>query len=580
MNYKALYQTWLSDDYYDEGTKEELRGIAGQEAEIEDRFFRTLHFGTAGLRGIMGAGSNRINVYTIRRATQGLADYIIQQKKQSMGVVIAYDSRHRSSEFALEAALCLAGNGIKAYLFEELRPTPELSFAIRHLRCVAGINITASHNPPEYNGYKVYWEDGAQITPPHDGGIMEMAEAIADHNHIHTLSEKDAVQQQLLQYIGKETDDAYAEEIKRLILDPEETKQLAANIKIVYTPLHGAGGRPVERLLREIGFKQVWVVKEQQKPDGDFPTVTQPNPESKDAFNLALQLAEEKHADVILATDPDADRLGVYVYNKKTKGFEALTGNVSGVLLAYYELSRKKELQQLPENGVLLKSIVTTGLLNEIGAHFGLETREVLTGFKWIGKSMLELEQSGQHAFLFGMEESYGCLAGTYCRDKDAVAATVLFCEAAAYYSKQGKSLWEVLQFLYETYGYFYEGTISLTLTGIEGMKKIQCVMEILREDPAVVSELFSVEKIIDYQRGIQYDRRTGETTETGLPRAEVLFYRLLGADWFCVRPSGTEPKLKFYYGIKGDNEAEKADKIQKTENKLHKLIKMLTEQQ
>lgn len=552
MSYRQLYEAWLTNPYFDEDTKEELRAIAEDENEIKERFYKDLEFGTAGLRGIIGAGTNRMNIYTVRKATQGLANYILTQGKQNQGVAIAYDSRNMSEEFAREAALCLAANGIRAYVFDSLRPTPELSFAVRKLGCAAGINITASHNPPEYNGYKVYWEDGAQITPPHDGGIMEEVNLITDYGQVRTMDAQAALLAGLYQSIGTEIDEAYMEELKKLLLHPEVIQELADEIRIVYTPLHGTGNLPVRRILSQIGFKHVYVVPEQEHPDGNFPTVSYPNPETAEAFALGLALAKEKDADLILATDPDADRLGVYVKDQKTGEYHALTGNMSGCLIGEYEISQRKAVCGLPQDGAFVKSIVTTNLADAVADGYGVRLTEVLTGFKYIGQKMLEYETEKNGTYLFGMEESYGCLPGTYCRDKDAVAASMVLCEAAAFYKKQGKTLWDAMVDMYEKYGYYKDDVQSLTLKGISGLEKIQTIMETLRANtPEAIGE-WCVVRARDYQKDCIIDLETKQTVPTGLPIANVLYYELTDAAWVCVRPSGTEPKVKLYYGVKG----------------------------
>jgi phosphoglucomutase len=552
MGYREVYEQWLSDPYFDEATKAELRSIADDEKEIEDRFYMELEFGTAGLRGVIGAGTNRMNIYTVRKATQGLANYIMQVGTQSKGVAIAYDSRHMSPEFAQEAALCLAANGIRAYIFESLRPTPELSYAVRRLGCTAGINITASHNPSEYNGYKVYWEDGAQITPPHDTGIMAQVRAITDYSAVRTMTREDAVQQGMYQVIGSDIDDPYDAELKRLVLNPEVIKEQADNLHIIYTPLHGTGNLPVRRILKELGFTHVHVVPEQELPDGDFPTVSYPNPESEEAFALGLKMAREQKADLVLATDPDADRLGVYVRDGQTGEYHPLTGNMSGCLIGAYEISQRKAKSGLPADGAYIKSIVTTNLADAIAKHYGIRLVEVLTGFKYIGRQMLEFETKGTGTYLFGMEESYGCLPGTYARDKDAVAASMVLCEAAAYYKAQGKTLWDAMLELYETYGYYSDHVESITLKGKEGIEKIRNIMETIRKNPPTKIGSHPVEVFRDYQTGILRDLRTGKEGKTGLPASNVLYFELPEDAWVCFRPSGTEPKLKYYFGVRG----------------------------
>ena len=552
MDYKEIYESWLANPYFDEETKAELKAIADDDNEIKERFYQELEFGTAGLRGVIGAGTNRMNIYTVRKATQGLANYIIKAGKQSQGVAIAYDSRHMSPEFADEAALCLAANGIKAYVFESLRPTPELSYAVRELKCVAGINVTASHNPPEYNGYKVYWEDGAQITPPHDTGIMDEVKAVTDYNTVKTMSKDDAVKQGLYQQIGKDIDDKYIEELKKQVIHWDSIKEMGDKLKIVYTPLHGTGNIPARRVLEELGFKNVYVVPEQELPDGDFPTVSYPNPEAAEAFELALKLAKEKDADLVLATDPDADRLGVYVKDTKSGEYITLTGNMSGCLLADYEISQIKETKGLPEDGKLIKTIVTSNLADEIAKYYGVDLIEVLTGFKYIGQQILGFETKGKGEYLFGFEESYGCLIGTHARDKDAIVATMALCEAAAYYRTKGMTLWDAMIEMYERYGYYKDDIQSITMKGIEGLEKIRQILATLRSEPPKEIAGYKVLKVRDYQADTIRDMETGEVTATGLPNSNVLYYELPDGAWVCVRPSGTEPKVKFYYGVKG----------------------------
>ena len=554
MDYKAVYEQWLANPYFDEATKEELKKIASDENEIKERFYMDLEFGTAGLRGIIGAGTNRMNIYVVRRATQGLANYIDKVDKKAQGVAIAYDSRHMSPEFAQEAALCLAANGIKAYIFETLRPTPELSFAVRHLGCVAGINVTASHNPPEYNGYKVYWEDGAQITPPHDSGIMGEVKAISDWNTVKTMDKAEAEKAGLFQVIGKEVDDAYIAELKKQVIHMDAIEAEGKNLKIVYTPLHGTGNVPARRILKELGFENVYVVKEQELPDGDFPTVSYPNPEAAEAFELGLKLAKEVDADLVLATDPDADRLGVRVKDKNGE-YHDLTGNMSGCLLANYEISQRKAVNgSLPADGALIKTIVTTNLADAIAKGYGVNLIEVLTGFKFIGQQILGFENSGKGTYLFGFEESYGCLIGTYARDKDAIVATMALCEAAAYYKTQGKTLWDAMIEMYDQFGYYKDAIQAVTMKGIEGLAKIQEIMNSLRANPPKEFAGHQVTAVRDYKADTIKDLTTGEVKPTGLPNSNVLYYELTDDAWVCVRPSGTEPKVKFYYGVKGSS--------------------------
>ena len=552
MDYREVYEQWLANPYFDDATKEELKNIAEEENEIKERFYMDLEFGTAGLRGIIGAGTNRMNIYVVRRATQGLANYIAKVGKQSQGVAIAYDSRHMSPEFAQEAALCLAANGIKAYIFESLRPTPELSFAVRHLGCVAGINITASHNPPEYNGYKVYWEDGAQITPPHDTGIMGEVKAISDWNTVKTMDKAQAEKAGLYEVIGQKIDDAYMEELKKQVIHQDAIEAEGKNLKIVYTPLHGTGNIPARRILKELGFENVYVVKEQELPDGAFPTVSYPNPEAAEAFELGLKLAKEVDADLVLATDPDADRLGVRVKDKNGE-YHDLTGNMSGCLLANYEIGQRRVVNgSLPEDGALIKTIVTSNLADAIAKGYGVDLIEVLTGFKFIGQQILGFENSGKGTYLFGFEESYGCLIGTYARDKDAIVATMALCEAAAYYKTQGKTLWDAMIEMYDQYGYYKDDIKSITLKGIEGLQKIQEIMDTLRKNPPAEFAGHKVVSARDYKKDTITDLATGEVKPTGLPNSNVLYYDLADDAWVCVRPSGTEPKVKFYYGVKG----------------------------
>ena len=562
MDYKEIYNQWLENPYFDEATKEELKAIKDDENEIKERFYMDLEFGTAGLRGIIGAGTNRMNIYVVRRATQGLANYIAKVDKKSQGVAIAYDSRHMSPEFAQEAALCLAANGIKAYIFETLRPTPELSFAVRHLGCVAGINVTASHNPPEYNGYKVYWEDGAQITPPHDSGIMGEVKAISDWNTVKTMDKEDAVKAGLFEVIGQAVDDAYMAELKKQIIHMDAIQAEGRNLKIVYTPLHGTGNIPARRILKELGFENVYVVPEQELPNGDFPTVSYPNPEAAEAFELGLKLAKEVDADIVLATDPDADRLGVRVKDKNGE-YHDLTGNMSGCLLANYELSQRKAVNgSLPEDGALVKTIVTTNLADAIAKGYNVNLIEVLTGFKYIGQQILGFENSGKGTYLFGFEESYGCLIGTYARDKDAIVATMALCEAAAYYKTQGKTLWDQMLNIYNKYGYYKEDLFTMTFKGADGAKKMQDMMDAYRKNTPKQVGAYKVLRLRDYKNDVITDLATGETTPTGLPKSNVLYFELENDAWFCVRPSGTEPKIKFYAGIKGTSLEDSAKKL------------------
>ncbi len=551
-DYMKIYQEWLSNPYFDEATKAELKAIEGDENEIKERFYMDLEFGTAGLRGIIGAGINRMNIYVVRRATQGLANYIIKQGAADKGVAIAYDSRNMSPEFAMEAAMTLAANGIKAYKFESLRPTPELSFAVRELGCVAGINITASHNPPEYNGYKVYWEDGAQFTPPHDKGVTEEVLAIEDLSSVKTTDEASAIAAGKYEVIGKEIDDKYIAQVKAQVVNQKAIDEMQDQIRIVYTPLHGTGNIPARRVMKEIGFTHVYVVPEQELPDGNFPTVSYPNPEAKEAFELGLKLAKEKDADLVLATDPDADRLGVYVKDAKSGEYIPLTGNMSGSLLCEYVLSQKQAEGKIPADGQVVKSIVSTNLIDAVAKAYGAELIEVLTGFKWIGKQILKNETTGTGTYLFGMEESYGCLIGTYARDKDAISATAALCEAAAYYKQKGMTLWDAMVAMYEKYGYYKDSVKSIGLSGIEGLAKIQSIMETLRNNTPAEVGGYKVVSARDYKLDTIRDMETGAVKPTGLPASNVLYYDLEDGAWICVRPSGTEPKIKFYFGVKG----------------------------
>lgn len=560
MGYMEVYKQWLENPYFDEATKAELKAIADDEKEIKERFYTELSFGTAGLRGIIGAGINRMNIYTVRKATQGLANYIIKMGGESKGVAIAYDSRRMSPEFADEAALCLNANGIRTYRFESLRPTPELSFAVRKLGCIAGINITASHNPPEYNGYKVYWEDGAQITPPNDTGIMDEVKAVTDFANVKTMDIGAVKAAGLYITIGADVDDAYMEELKKQVRHWDSIREMGSRLKIVYTPLHGTGNIPARRILKELGFENVYVVPEQELPDGEFPTVSYPNPEAPEAFELALKLAKEKDADLVLATDPDADRLGVYVKDSKSGEYITLTGNMSGCLLADYEISQIKELNGLPEDGALVKTIVTSNLADAIAKYYGVKLIEVLTGFKYIGQQILGFEKSGVGTYLFGFEESYGCLIGTHARDKDAIVATMALCEAAAYYKTKDMTLWDAMIAMYERYGYYKDDIKSITLKGIEGLEKIQTILNTLRNDPPKSFGAYQVTSFRDYKKDTITDIATGEVKPTGLPNSNVLYFDMTDDAWLCVRPSGTEPKVKFYYGVKGSS-LEDADK-------------------
>lgn len=569
--YNEVYNEWCSDSYFDEATREELKGLAGNEEEIKDRFYKKLEFGTGGLRGVIGAGTNRMNIYTVRQATQGLADYIISQHGEDKGVAIAYDSRIMSPEFAREAALCLNANGIKTYRFESLRPTPELSFAVRKLGCISGIVITASHNPREYNGYKVYWEDGAQITPPHDKNIMKCISEVNSWEHVNTMSEDEAVSKGLYNTIGADIDDAYMAELKKQSIHPEIISQVADSIKIVYTPLHGTGNIPVRRVLKELGFNNVHIVKEQEAPDGKFPTVAYPNPEDEKAWELALKLAKEVDADIVLATDPDADRLGVYAKDTSTGEYVSFTGNMSGMLIAEYILRERTAAGTLPENPALVETIVTTDMAKSVAAAYNTKLIEVLTGFKYIGEQIKLFEENNTYNYVFGLEESYGCLAGTYARDKDACIAVMLLCEVAAFYKAQKKTLWDAMLEMYDKYGYYKEGLATLTLKGEKGAAQIKDIMENMRSQmPSTIGE-YKVNAMRDYLKGI---RKTadGEESKLSLPESNVIYFELDLDAWCCVRPSGTEPKIKYYCGVKGDS-------IEDASSKLENLKKALLEQ-
>ena len=564
------YQEWCENPYFDEETRNELKNIAGDEKEISDRFYKDLAFGTGGLRGVIGAGTNRMNIYTVRKATQGLANFIIEENGREKGVAIAFDSRNMSPEFAEEAARCLCANGIRTWLFESLRPTPELSFALRELGCIAGIVVTASHNPPEYNGYKVYWEDGAQITYPKDEQIIARVNAITDLTTVKTMSRKEADESGLLQIIGEEIDASYMEALKKLVLNPEVIKEQAKSLKIVYTPLHGTGNLPVRRVLSELGFEQVIVVPEQEKPDGNFPTVSYPNPEDKKAFALALELAKKVNADLVLATDPDADRLGVYAKDSKTGEYMAFTGNMSGMIICEYELSQKKEKGMLPEDGAIVTTIVSGNMSQAVAKEYGVDIIETLTGFKYIGEQIKLFEQNHNHTYLFGYEESYGCLVGTHARDKDAVVAVMALCEAAAYYKSKGLTLWDQMLVLFEKYGYYKEGLYTLTLKGQEGAAKIQEILKSFRSNPPKQIGEYKVLAFRDYEEDIIQNDVTGETTKTGLPKSNVLYFELEDQAWCCVRPSGTEPKVKLYMGVKGID-------MQDAQNRLEQLTEAMT---
>ncbi|MEY8524172.1 phospho-sugar mutase [Lachnospiraceae bacterium 38-10] len=563
MDYKEQYNFWLSDAYFDEATKKELQGIADNEGEIEDRFYKDLEFGTGGLRGVIGAGTNRMNIYTVRKATQGLANYILKQGGAEKGVAIAYDSRRMSPEFADEAALCMAANGIKAYVFDALRPTPELSFAIRELGCISGIVVTASHNPPEYNGYKAYWEDGAQVAAPRDKEIIEEVRAVTDYNDVKTMDKKEAMEKGLYQVIGKEIDDRYMEELKKQIIHPEVIKEMADDIRIVYTPFHGTGNVPVRRILSELGFKHVYIVPEQELPDPDFTTLDYPNPEDPKAFTLALKLAREKDADVVLATDPDADRLGIYAKDKATGEYVSFTGNMSGMLIAEYIMRERAATGKMPENPAMVTTIVTTNMTRAIAEDYKAKFVEVLTGFKYIGEQIKFFERDHSYNYVFGLEESYGCLAGTHARDKDAVVAVMCLCEVAAWCKKQGITLWDQMINLYQKYGYYKETQYAITMKGIDGSRQIAAIMDKLRKNPPKNFGDLQVVEMRDYDLDQTTNMATGEVTPTGLPKSNVLYFELTNDSWCCARPSGTEPKIKFYMGVKGTGLDDAQEKVE-----------------
>lgn len=568
MSYKDNYNYWINSPIFDEATKSELLAL-NDEKEIEDRFYKDLEFGTGGLRGIIGAGTNRMNIYTVGKATQGLANYIIKENHAHMGVAIAYDSRRMSREFADLAAAVLNGNGIKAYVFESLRPTPELSFSVRYLKCTAGIVITASHNPAEYNGYKVYWQDGAQVTFPRDNEIITEVNNIKDFGEIKKMDNAEGRKQGLYNVIGKEIDEKYMEELMKQSIHPEIIREMADDIRIVYTPLHGTGNIPVRRVLERLGFKQVYVVEEQAVPDGNFPTVSYPNPEDPKAFEMALELANKVKADIVLATDPDADRLGVYALDTKTGEYKSFTGNMSGMLIGEYILSEKKKLGTLPENGALIKTIVTTNMADVIAKAFNVKLIEVLTGFKYIGEQIKLFEENNTYEYIFGLEESYGCLAGTYARDKDACVAVMLLCEVAAWCKKNNMTLVDNMNRIYEKYGYFKEGLHSITLKGIDGVEKIKAIMDKLKGNAPKTIGGFKVFAVRDYNNSVRKDLITGEESKLDLLKSNVVYFELDNDAWCCARPSGTEPKIKFYFGVKGKSQKEADELLEKVKTDL-----------
>ena len=574
MDYLKEYKKWLESDDFDDETKKELQGIKDDEKEIEDRFYKELEFGTAGLRGIIGAGTNRMNKYTVGKATQGLANYILEQGTQDKGVAISYDSRIMSKEFSMQTALILNANGIKTYLFENLRPVPELSYAVRELKCTAGIMITASHNPPKYNGYKVYWDDGSQIVSPRDTEIIEKVKNVKEYSEIKEISQKEAIEKGLFNIIGKEMDDKYINTLKSLVLNPEIVKEQGKKIKVVYTPLHGTGNTIAERLLKEIGIENLYVVPEQKDPDGSFPTVDYPNPEDKKAFKLALELAKKVDADVILATDPDADRLGVFAKDSKTGEYKDYTGNMSALLIAEYRISQMKEKNILPSNAMMITTIVSSNLTKAIAQEYNLKLYEVLTGFKNIGLVIKKEEENNGYKYVFGFEESYGCLIGDYARDKDGISAVMALCEAACYYKSKNETLWDVMNNIYEKYGYYKEAQVSIVLEGVEGAQKIQEMMVNMRNKPIEQIGEYKVLTFKDINCDYVKDMVTGEESKTGLPKSNVLYYELEDNSWCCMRPSGTEPKIKLYMGIKGNSEEEANIKLEELKNAMVSIVK------
>lgn len=577
MSYREVYSSWIGNPYFDEKTKEELLSIQDNEKEIEDRFYRDLEFGTGGMRGVIGAGTNRMNRYTIRKAAQGLANYMIKQGNESKGAVIAYDSRRFSDEFAMETALVMASNGIRAYLFKELRPTPELSFAVRHLGCAAGVVITASHNPKEYNGFKVYSSDGGQLPPKESDEVIKEVEAVSDISSVRCISREEAVERGLLVFIGEEIDDAYISALKKVSINPGLCREIGKETKIIYTPLHGTGNKPVRRILDEIGFKNVLVVKEQEMPDPEFSTVKYPNPEEKAVFDIAIEMAKKENVDLIIGTDPDADRMGIVVRNHEGE-YITLTGNQTGCLMMDYILSQKKQAGTLPDNAFVVKTIVSGDMARKIAESYGVEIIDVLTGFKFIGEQIRMLDDTGIKKFMFGFEESYGYLSGTHARDKDAVVASMLIAEVCAWYKSRGMNLYQGLLEMFEKYGYVKEGIDSFTLKGKEGLEKIESAMAALRSMELSKVGPKDVEVIADYEKQEKLVVKTGERTETGLPKSNVLHYTLDPGFWFCIRPSGTEPKIKIYYGVSSTS-MENADReLESLKRDVMSVVKPLLE--
>lgn len=561
MKANELYKFWIENEYFDKETKEELLSIKDDPKEIEERFYRELEFGTGGLRGIIGAGTNRINIYTIRRASQGLANHVKNLGAKDKGIVIAYDSRYKSSEFAMESAKVFAGNGIKVYLFDELRPTPELSFAVRYFKAAGGIVITASHNPKEYNGYKVYSADGGQLAVEGANKVISYINDIKDITKVKFIDEENAIKKGLIKMVGKEVDDEYIKRLKTLCVNSELVSEIGKDFKIIFTPLHGAGNKLVRRVLNEIGFKKVLIVKEQELPDPQFSTVKYPNPEEIDSFKLAIEMAKKEDVDMIFGTDPDADRVGVIVRNKEGK-YVPLTGNQIGCLMLEYILSQKKEKGEIHDNAFVAKTIVSTELAKEIAKSYDVELIEVLTGFKFIGEKIKQLDENGDKKFIFGFEESYGYLAGTFVRDKDAVLGSMLIAEMAAYYKSRDMSLYEGLLEVLNKYGYTLEGIRYFTLKGKEGLEKINFAMQKLREDNIVEFGKYKALAIRDYDSGERIEVDSGIREKISLPQSNVLYYEMKNGAWFCIRPSGTEPKIKVYFGVTGSSMDESKENL------------------
>lgn len=574
MDYLKEYKRWCESPEFDEETRKELIAIKEDEKEIEDRFYKELEFGTAGLRGVIGAGTNRMNKYTVGKATQGLANYILEQGTQDKGVAISYDSRRMSKEFSLQTALILNANGIRTYLFENLRPVPELSFAVRELKCTAGVMITASHNPPKYNGYKVYWDDGAQIVEPRDKEIIEKVRAVESFSEIKEITREEAEEKGLFNIVGTEMDDKYLNILKAKVLNPEIVKEQGKELKVVYTPLHGTGNTIAERLLNEIGIENVYVVPEQKEPNGEFPTVSYPNPEDRNAFKLALDLANKVDADVVLATDPDADRLGIFAKDSKTGKYMEYTGNMSALLIAEYRIEQMKEKNILPENGMVITTVVSSNLTKAISKYYGLNCIEVLTGFKNIGRIMRQEEEKNGKKYVFGFEESYGCLIGDYARDKDGIAAVMALCEAACYYREKGKTLWDAMEDIYKKYGYYKETQVSIVMEGSEGAEKIKNMMTEMRNTPVEKIGEYKVLTFKDIEKDVVKNMITGEEKTTRLPKSNVLYYELEDDNWCCIRPSGTEPKIKLYMGVKGTSESDANEKLEALKNAMVSLVK------